>query len=106
MDSSSGGSNNSGTAVADESSTMAISSQALPTISHFMYCSSDHVDGTNNNKLFWAYCDSTDSTALSTISVSGTDYLNSIYLDDIHTAGFRPCPANHSGDGEQTLWCK
>ena len=45
VNSTSDGSSSSGTAFAD-GSTVTISSQALPTISHYMYCSSDHVDGT------------------------------------------------------------
>jgi hypothetical protein len=87
-------SNGSGTAFAD-GSTVTISSQALPTISHIMFCTRDPIN--NSEKVFFSNCDSTDSTAFESVSIGGSTYAYGIYLDDLHSAGFRPCPGVQAG---------
>ena len=102
VNSSSDGSSSSGTAFAD-GSTVTISSQALPTISHFMICMSNF---TNNNKIGFHYCDATDATTFQTYTINGSSKVDAIYLDDIYQAGFKPCPSNISTTGDRSTWCK
>ena len=102
MDSSSGGSSSYGTAFAD-GSTVTISSQALPTVSHILYCLYDPI--MDSGKILFVKCDATDTTELKTITVSGSDKGYAIYLEDIHSAGYRPCSGHQSGYYD-TVFCK
>ena len=95
LDSSSDGLISSGTALANGGSTVTISSQALPTVSHILYCLYDPM--LVSGKILFQDCDATDTTELKTITVSRDDKEYAIYLEDIHSAGFRPCPGFQGG---------
>ena len=119
LDSSSDGSSSSGTAFADGSTVtisslpavsfasnqVAISSQALTTISALMICGqSGAVTRRWSSGVYtFNYCDSTDDTSL-----SGSNY--SITLDNIILALFRPCGQHPSGNDnlqqETFFFCK
>ena len=116
VNSSSDNSSSSGTAIAEESSTVTVSSmpnltvaststvssmpdltvssmpsvtvasQALPTISAWIFCTSaSHVSGV----VTFSSCDSTDSTSLES---------NSITVSNLFAAGFAPCPGTGGAD--------
>ena len=99
VNSSSEGSNSSGTAFADGSS-VTITSLALPTISSVMNCGSYSSSGGVTS---FSFCDSTDSTSID----SSKNY--SITLENLVTAGFRPCfiaAAGSSSSAGKFFFCK
>ena len=58
-----------------------------------------------SGKILFQECDATDTTELKTITVSRDDKEYAIYLEDIHSAGFRPCPGFQGGYYD-TVFCK